>query len=144
MSNDKDTTALLEFDSYYHIFNRGNNRENIFYSSENYRYFLKKYDHYLSDYLNTYCFCLLPNHFHFLVRIKSQERIAQQVERDFKNVGKYAEMQVGQWVSERLLIDTPSKLIKEDVLAWFRGKKNYVVFHQQNVVDTTIEPWSLE
>ncbi len=59
----------LEPDCYYHIFNRGNNRENIFYNQENYRYFLQKYDQYLSRYLDTFCFCLLPNHFRFLARI---------------------------------------------------------------------------
>lgn len=55
---------------FYHIYNRGNNRENLFYSNENYVYFLKKYDFYLNDYLETYAFCLLPNHFHLLARVK--------------------------------------------------------------------------
>ena len=55
---------------FYHIYNRGNNRENLFYKPGNYIYFLKKYDHYLNDYLETYAFCLLPNHFHLLVRAK--------------------------------------------------------------------------
>jgi REP-associated tyrosine transposase len=55
---------------FYHIFNRGNNRENLFYKPDNYIYFLKKYDQYLNDYLETYAFCLLPNHFHLLVRVK--------------------------------------------------------------------------
>jgi putative transposase len=58
---------------YYHIYNRGNNRENLFLSEENYHFFLRKYDYYLSDYLDTYAYCLLPNHFHLLVKIKSQE-----------------------------------------------------------------------
>ncbi|RZK44455.1 MAG: TonB-dependent receptor, partial [Pedobacter sp.] len=43
--------------------------ENI--TDRNYRYFLQKYDYYLSPYLETYTFCLLPNHFHLLVRIKN-------------------------------------------------------------------------
>lgn len=55
---------------YYHIYNRGNNRENIFYTPRNYAYFLRKYDTYLSAYLDTYAYCLLHNHFHFLVRVK--------------------------------------------------------------------------
>ncbi len=58
---------------FYHIFNRGNNRENLFYTAENYHYFLKKYDCYLSDYLDTYAYCLLPNHFHLLVKVKDIE-----------------------------------------------------------------------
>jgi len=55
---------------FYHIYNRGNNRENLFYKTENYIYFLKKYDYYLNEYLETYAYCLLPNHFHLLVRVK--------------------------------------------------------------------------
>ncbi|RKY55855.1 MAG: hypothetical protein DRP89_02480 [Candidatus Neomarinimicrobiota bacterium] len=55
---------------FYHVFNRGNNREKIFYDDENCKYFLRKFDEYLSEYLNVYAFCLLPNHFHFLVKVK--------------------------------------------------------------------------
>ncbi len=54
----------------YHIFNRGNNSENLFYKHDNYLYFLQQYDYYLSNYLETYAYCLLPNHFHLLVRVK--------------------------------------------------------------------------
>jgi len=55
---------------FYHIYNRGNNGDNIFYKHENYNYFLRKYDEYFSDYLETYAYSLLANHFHFLVRVK--------------------------------------------------------------------------
>ena len=67
-----DRTLLLESNQYYHIFNRGNNRTNIFFNSENYRYFLEKYAKYLADYVDTYAYCLLPNHFHLLIRVKSE------------------------------------------------------------------------
>ncbi|OGU37053.1 MAG: hypothetical protein A2315_11385 [Ignavibacteria bacterium RIFOXYB2_FULL_35_12] len=46
---------------FYHIYNRGNNGEKIFYTSENYMFFLKRYDHYLSEFADTYAYCLLPN-----------------------------------------------------------------------------------
>jgi putative transposase len=65
-----DYHPLLVENAFYHIYNRGNNKENIFFNTENYRYFLRQYDHYLSDYLETYAYCLLPNHFHLLVRVK--------------------------------------------------------------------------
>ncbi|MBK9336388.1 MAG: hypothetical protein IPM98_07285 [Lewinellaceae bacterium] len=57
--------------AYYHIFNRGNNRENIFYTSENAPYFLEKYTKYMFPVLDTYAYCLLPNHFHLLVRLQT-------------------------------------------------------------------------
>ena len=60
----------LEEGKFYHIYNQGNNKENIFYSLENYEYFLYKFDGYLSDLVEVYAYCLMPNHFHFLIRIK--------------------------------------------------------------------------
>lgn len=54
----------------YHIFNRGNNRENLFREERNYRYFLDLYSKYTEPVAITYAYCLMPNHFHFLVKIK--------------------------------------------------------------------------
>ena len=56
---------------FYHVFNRGNNEDKLFFNNDNFVYFLRKYDQYLSDYLETYAFCLIPNHFHFFVKVKS-------------------------------------------------------------------------
>jgi len=55
---------------FYHVFNKGNNKDNIFFNEANYKYFLQKFDQYLSKYIDTYTFCLLPNHFHILIRVK--------------------------------------------------------------------------
>ena len=55
---------------YYHVYNRGNNKETLFYYDGDYSFFLDKYYHYLADYLDTFAYCLLPNHFHFLIKIK--------------------------------------------------------------------------
>jgi REP element-mobilizing transposase RayT len=62
----------LERGKYYHIYNRGNNHEKLFYKKENYEYFLRKYEYYLSGCVDTYSFCLLPNHFHLLVKVKEE------------------------------------------------------------------------
>ncbi|MGE0590807.1 MAG: transposase [Cyclobacteriaceae bacterium] len=56
----------------YHIYNHGNAEDNLFRSEENYRYFLQKYGEYISPVAFTYAFCLMPNHFHFLVKIKEE------------------------------------------------------------------------
>lgn len=67
----------LQHGGYYHIYNRGNNRENLFLEERNYRYFLKLYAHYVEPVADTYAYCLLRNHFHVLVRVKTlaeQER----------------------------------------------------------------------
>ena len=59
----------------YHIFNRGNNSEKIFFEEENYRYFLKLLKKYIVPVADIYAYCLLQNHFHFLVRIKEKKEI---------------------------------------------------------------------
>ena len=63
----------LQYGKYYHIFNRGNNQENIFIEERNYRYFLRLYAKHIMPVSDTYAYCLLRNHFHFLVRIKTVE-----------------------------------------------------------------------
>jgi REP element-mobilizing transposase RayT len=63
----------MEPGSYYHIYNRGNNREGIFRQDENYRYFLYLYKKYLSPFIDTYAYCLMPNHFHFLIRVREMD-----------------------------------------------------------------------
>jgi putative transposase len=66
---------ILDFGRTYHIFNCGNNKENLFLEEDNYFYFLELYDRHLSPYFDTYCYCLLLNHFHFLIRVKEEREI---------------------------------------------------------------------
>ncbi len=63
----------LLFGQYYHIYNRGNNRENLFVEKRNYPYFLQLYAKYIQPVALTYAYCLLPNHFHFLIRTRTEE-----------------------------------------------------------------------
>lgn len=65
----------LESGKYYHIYNRGNNKERIFFNEHNYEYFMRKFDFYLTEYVDLFAFCLLPNHFHFIVRVKEAKEI---------------------------------------------------------------------
>ena len=62
--------APLQYGTYYHIYNRGVNRENLFAEERNYRYFLQLYAKHVEPIAETYAYCLMRNHFHFLVRIK--------------------------------------------------------------------------
>ncbi len=66
----------FELDSFFHIYNRSNSKnENIFLEDENYHYFLKKFHDYLDEVFILIAYCLLPNHFHFLVKVKNIEEI---------------------------------------------------------------------
>lgn len=61
--------------NYYHIFNRGNNGDDLFYEKENYIHFLRLYEKYIEPVTETFAWCLLKNHFHILVYIKKQDEI---------------------------------------------------------------------
>jgi REP element-mobilizing transposase RayT len=64
-------------DAYDHIVNHAVGSENLFRSNENYRYFLRKYAHYMISVCSTLCYCLMPNHIHFLVQTHSVEKLNQ-------------------------------------------------------------------
>ncbi|OFX59482.1 MAG: transposase [Bacteroidetes bacterium GWA2_30_7] len=57
----------FEKDCIYHVYNRGNNREKVFYNNENYIFFLKKIRKQIYPFCEILAYCLMPNHFHFLI-----------------------------------------------------------------------------
>ena len=61
----------------YHIFNRGNDRRNLFSEPEDYQYFLNHLASGLSKRsLELYHYCLMPNHFHLLLKIQKRDDLA--------------------------------------------------------------------
>ena len=69
MVEEKDI-QLLYPGGYFHVYNRGNNKETIFKTEENYYYFLSLWKKYIEPVAQTFCYSLLPNHFHFFIRIR--------------------------------------------------------------------------
>ncbi len=67
--------ARLDYGLFYPLYNRGNNRGPIFTEERNYYYFLDLMWKYLLPILDLYAYCLLPNHFHLLIRVKDLEDI---------------------------------------------------------------------
>ena len=61
--------------TFYHIYNRGVNKGLIFLESRNYDYFLRKLDSYTFDFVDIYSYCLMPNHFHLLARVKEKKHL---------------------------------------------------------------------
>lgn len=59
----------------YHIYNRGFEKQTIFYEQRDYFRFLENIDFYLTQYTSVqlYAFCLLPNHFHFILSASTEE-----------------------------------------------------------------------
>ena len=63
----------LEEMNYYHIYNRGAGKASIFFNEHDYYRFVEKYFYYLYVAAETYAWCLLNNHFHLLIRVRSVE-----------------------------------------------------------------------
>ena len=79
----------LEPDKFYHIYNRANGNERIFLDTGNYEFFLRKYQQHIESIAETYCYCLVPNYFHLLVKIKSLKEIKGGGFEKSENAGLY-------------------------------------------------------
>jgi putative transposase len=62
----------LQPERYYHLFNRGNNREDLFRETRNYAFFLDRYTYHVEPVAETFAYCLMKNHVHVLVRIRPE------------------------------------------------------------------------
>lgn len=72
----------LHPDRFYHIFNRGINGMAVFFEEKNYQYFLKQYAKYTFPFVETYAYCMLKNHYHILIRVRSEKEIAEVIKKD--------------------------------------------------------------
>jgi len=176
----------LQHGQFYHIYNRGNNRQNIFGKERNYRYFLRLYAKHIEPAAETYTYCLLPNHFHFLVRIrdltglkkpsqsfsnlfnayarafnKAYDRTGSLFQRPFGRIsvtsdayftwliayihrnpqkhGLVADFCAWTYSSYHALLSTkPTRLQRDEVLAWFDGATGFQAFHRQDLSEQQI------
>jgi len=65
----------LKYGQYYHLYNRGVDRCDLFREPDNYSYFLGLYDKYISPVAETFAWVLMPNHFHLLIKVKEEKEI---------------------------------------------------------------------
>ncbi|MFW5720817.1 MAG: transposase [Bacteroidota bacterium] len=65
----------IQHGSYYHIYNRGIDGEMLFRENTNYEHFFRLYEKYIDPVADTFAWVMMPNHFHFLVRIREKEEV---------------------------------------------------------------------
>lgn len=59
---------------YYHLYNRGVDRQPIFFQDENWAFFIKRLRKYCQPSLiDIIAYCLMPNHYHLLVYLRTDE-----------------------------------------------------------------------
>jgi REP element-mobilizing transposase RayT len=76
----------LQHDTIYHIYNRGNDGADLFIEERNYRYFLQLYIRHVHPVVETYAYCLLRNHFHLLIKVKSENEVPKPPSQTFSNL----------------------------------------------------------
>ena len=79
-------------DIYYHFYNRGNNRQSIFFEPDNYLYFLKGVKKYLVPEVKVVAYCLMPTHYHILSRVKQTSEVSETSEVSKEGIPRYAEV----------------------------------------------------
>lgn len=70
----------------YHIYNRGNNRQPIFFKPDNYLYFLEKVRKFVLPHCDILAYCLMPNHFHFLISSDNRTVITKRIGDQNRNI----------------------------------------------------------
>ncbi len=73
----------IEAGRVFHVYNRGINHQAVFPNDEDKRWFLRRFKHYLHDYADILCYCILDNHYHFLLRIKENPSLPSTFSRQF-------------------------------------------------------------
>ena len=74
---------------FYHIFNRGVERHKIFYQEKNYIYLLQKAKTLtIRNNLTIIAYCLMPNHYHFLIRQDAELPISAFIQNLFNSYSK--------------------------------------------------------
>ena len=64
--------VILQAGNYCHVYNRGNNRQLIFFERDNYIYFLRQVrNHLIQNDVDIIAYCLMPNHYHLLVYLRT-------------------------------------------------------------------------
>ncbi|MFM2048344.1 MAG: hypothetical protein RI955_892 [Bacteroidota bacterium] len=155
MSYIEHSTTKLEPSKFYHIYNRAVGDDLLFLNDENYRYFLKKYDEYLNEVIDTYAYCLMGNHFHLLIRVKDEidlkhltgfENLSGVLSKKFSNFFN-AYTKAFNKVNQRngTLFQTPFKRVLVNSDTYFTRLIYYIhnnPRHHEIMNDFTAYPWS--
>jgi REP element-mobilizing transposase RayT len=74
---------------YYHFYNRGAHHRSIFREPDNYLFVLRKMKHYCRSFsLAPIAYCLLPNHYHYLIRQDGEDPAGLLPQRVFNSYSK--------------------------------------------------------
>lgn len=109
---------------YYHIYNRGTSKASIFREDENYFFVLKRIKKYRRElYLSLIAYCLLPNHYHFLVRQDGEQPAGLLPQRVFNS---YSKAYNKRYDHSGTLFEGPYKVVEVTTEAHLRHLCRYI------------------
>lgn len=128
---------LILPNTYYHIYNRGINRQPIFSKPADYERFLALIDRWVLPVAKLLAYALLGNHFHLTVLMKPEDELPAKVLHSPKALGNtFGHLQNAYARYYNLQQDRVSGLFEQnferspiDTLAYF---KNLIVYHHRN------------
>ena len=94
---------LLMPNNFYHIYSQSIERGSVFIAENNYKCFLEKFNEFISPISQTYAYCLLPNHFSFLIKLNSEEDIFSWLKKNQKIADDTINLQDFKNLSNRLI-----------------------------------------
>lgn len=81
---------------YYHVYNRGANRQNIFMNHDDHNLWLRLIGKYLSQYrVSVIAYCLMPNHYHLLLRQNENGSISRFIQTVFNAYSQAINLSTG-------------------------------------------------
>ena len=138
----RNTLPIVQ-DGIYHIYNRAIGNEKLFSSKTDYRKFLDYIKEFVLPHVSVYAYCLLPNHFHFLLQVNS---IAMKFSKSMSDAcNKYAKNSNTKYNRRGGLFIRPfkRKLIEDDAaLAWITWYIHHNPLHHGLTKDWQNWPWS--
>lgn len=81
-------TRPIQPNQYYHIYNKSISDCKLFITKKDYQKFEKSVIKYLLQAFSLYTYCLIPNHFHFLVKVRSEKEQTNFIENISSNAKK--------------------------------------------------------
>ena len=87
---------IFAADQVYHLYNRGVNRSRIFSTAKNYHHLLRQVKEVLAGIpASIFAYCLMPNHYHFVIRQEGEVPLSDFIGRLFKRYSQAYNLQEG-------------------------------------------------
>jgi|SRR6056297_30543 len=141
----KKYNAPFEPGNFFHVYNHAIGSELLFREGENYLFFLQKFSRFLDPYVSLYSYCLLPNHFHLLIKVSSKFSSREVSEQFRKFLISYSKAFNKYFARRGTLFERHLKRVhvtSDEYLIWLIFYLHRNPVHHRYSTDFRTYPWS--